>query len=212
MKPLRCALYHRVSQVDQNERLAIDELRQAAAARGMIIVAEITEIGSGAKNDRPGLLKVLAAARRSELDAVLCWKLDRWGRSSLDLLANLRALEDAGVRFIAVTQGIDIKPGGDAMSHLLVTMLAAIAEFERDLIRERTRLGVAKARQRGKRLGRPPIGNMPTPAEVITLRNTGASWTMIAKALRCSIATARRAAQKGVAVAEPELPDTAMAA
>ena len=91
--------YHRVSQVDQNERLAVDELRLAAAARGMNIVAEITEIGSGANNDRPGLLKILAAARRSELDAVLCWKLDRWGHSSLDLLANLRALEDAGVRF-----------------------------------------------------------------------------------------------------------------
>lgn len=212
MKPLRCALYHRVSQVDQNERLAVDELRQAAAARGMTIVAEITEIGSGAKNDRPGLLKVLAAARRAELDAVLCWKLDRWGRSSLDLLANLRALEDAGVRFIAVTQGIDIKPGGDAMSHLLVTMLAAIAEFERDLIRERTRLGVTRARQRGKRLGRPPTGNMPAPAEVIALRNTGASWSVIAKALGCSIGTARNACKKGVGFPAAEVTETARAA
>ena len=212
MKPLRCALYHRVSTLDQDRGLALDALRQAAAVRGMAVVMEIQEVGSGAKNDRPGMLGVLASARRSELDAVLCWKLDRWGRSSLDLLGNLRMLEDAGVRFIAVTQGIDIKPGGDAMSRLLVSMLAGIAEFERDLIRERTRLGVAKARQRGKRLGRPPTGNMPTSAEVITLRTTGASWSSIARTLGCSISTARRACQKGVADHVAEVPETAMAA
>lgn len=212
MSAQRCICYHRVSTLDQNQRLALDELRQAAAARGMAIVAEIVEVGSGAKNDRPGLLKVLAAARRHETDAVLVWKLDRFGRSSLDLLANLRALEDAGVRFIATSQGIDLKPGGDPMSRLLVTMLAAIAEFERDLIRERTRLGVRKARERGRRLGRPPVKNMPTSAEVITLRNAGASWNTIANALRCSVASARRAAQKGVGRDPTEVVDTAMAA
>lgn len=212
MNVVRCICYHRVSTLDQNERLAIDELRQAAAARGMTIVAEITEVGSGAKNDRPGLLKVLTAARRHETDAVLCWKLDRFGRSSLDLLANLRILEDAGVRFLATSQGLDLKPGGDAMSRLIVSVLAGIAEFERDLIRERTRLGVTRARQRGKRLGRPPIGNMPTPAAVIELRNTGASWSVIAKTLGCSIGTARNACKKGVASLAGEVAEIASAA
>ena len=212
MKMLRCALYHRVSTLDQDSGLALEDLRQAAAIRGMTVVMDIQEVGSGAKNDRPGLLKVLTAARRGELDAVLVWKLDRWGRSSLDLLANLKMLEDAGVRFIATTQSIDIKPGGDAISHLLVTMLAAIAEFERDLIRERTRLGVAKARHRGKRLGRPPNGYMPTPGEVLALRYGGASWTGIAKMLGCSISTARRACQKGVAKPVRQVPDIVLAA
>ena len=82
---------------------------------------------------------------RGDVDAVVVWKLDRWGRSALDVLANIQALADAGVRFVAVTQGLDVKPSGDAMSRLLLTVLAAVAEFERDLIRERTLLGLARA-------------------------------------------------------------------
>ena len=98
----------------------------------------------------------MEAARKGQVDAVCCWKLDRFGRSTLDLLANIEALHRAGVRFIATSQGLDLKPEGDAMSRLMLTMLSGVAEFERSLIRERTRLGLRHARAKGKRLGRPP--------------------------------------------------------
>jgi len=150
----------------------------------------IEESASGAWDGRPELQRLLREARRGLLDCVLVWKLDRFGRSALDVLANIQALADAGVRFVAATQGIDIKPGGDAMSRLMLTVLAAVAEFERDLIRERTRLGLAKARALGKRLGRPKLKH-PSASRVRELRALGKSWAQIAAELRCSTGVAR---------------------
>jgi DNA invertase Pin-like site-specific DNA recombinase len=165
-------------------------------------VLDVEEKGSGARNDRPGLQRIMTAAKKGQIDVVIVWKLDRWGRSALDLLANIRHLEDCGVRFIAMTQGIDIKPDGDPMSKLLVTMLAAVAEFERDLVIERTRLGLAKARERGKRLGRPVSNSAPSATAVARLRASGNSWRIVAQRLGCTPSAARRAvarlAEKGV--------------
>jgi putative DNA-invertase from lambdoid prophage Rac len=192
MTALRVATYHRCSTVDQNPSLARAELQQAAARLGDLVM-EIEEKGSGARNDRPGLQRVMEAARRDQVDAVAVWKLDRFGRSALDLLANIRALDTAGVRFVATSQGIDIRAGGDAMSRMTITMLAAVAEFERDLIRDRTRLGLAAARRRGIRLGR-PVEPGPSAAEVRRRRVKGESWTAIADALDCTVAKARRLA------------------
>jgi len=158
----------------------------------MQLTEEIEETGSGACNDRPGLQRVLAAARSGKLDAVLVWKLDRWGRSSLDVLSNIRALESAGVRFIAISQGLDVRPGGDAMSHLILGVLASVAEFEREIIRERTRLGLGKARRAGKRLGRPPRMLSPAKAEQVRqLRSEGRSWSQVAAEVPCSVWAAR---------------------
>ena len=190
---MRAALYHRCSTLDQNPALARDELHAAAARLGAEVTLDVEETGSGARNDRPGLQRVMDAARRGKLDVVLCWKLDRFGRSALDVLANIRDLDAAGVRFIATTQGIDIRPGGDAMSRLILGVLASVAEFERDLIRERTRLGMAKARQGGKRIGRPRVPR-PDPATVARLRAQGRSWSQIATDLGCSTWAARAAA------------------
>jgi putative DNA-invertase from lambdoid prophage Rac len=139
---MRVATYHRVSTIGQNEELARGELRAAALARGGEVVLDVEETGSGGKNDRPGLQKVMAAAARGQLDAVIVWKLDRFGRSALDLLNNIESLNKCGVRFIAVTQGLDVGAGGDAISKLILTVLVGVAEFERELIRERTRLGL----------------------------------------------------------------------
>lgn len=188
---MRAALYHRVSTVDQNAAAARRELRTAAKRFGARVVLDVEETGSGAANDRPGLRRVLEAARRREIDAVLVWKLDRWGRSSLDLLANLRELETCGVRFIATTQGIDLKPGGDAISRMLVGFLAAVAEFERDLIRERTRLGMQQARERGVRLGR-PRRPLPDVEVVESLDASGESLRAVAGALGCSTHSIRQ--------------------
>lgn len=202
---MRACIYHRCSTLDQDPALAREELRSAARARGFDAVLEIEETGSGARSDRPGLQRVLDAARRGQVQVALCWKLDRFGRSALDLLANIKTLEDCGVRFIAITQGIDIRAGGDPMSKLLVTMLAAVANFELDLIRERTRLGVAKARRLGKHIGRPRKGAAPERGAVTAMREGGASWTAIAKRLGCTASAARRACQKGVGEQPPQV-------
>ncbi len=139
----------------------------------------------------------MQAAGRGRIDVVLVWKLDRFGRSALDLLANLRALEDAGVRFISITQGLDLRPDGDAMSRLMLTMLGAVAEFERALISERTRLGMAKARADGKPIGR-PRSPRPSAAQVRRLRKRGVSWRELAAELGCTVWVARQTlAEKG---------------
>jgi putative DNA-invertase from lambdoid prophage Rac len=189
----RAALYHRVSTVDQNRALARRELRQAAAARGLQVVLDVEETGSGARNNRPGLRRVMEAARKGQIGAVLVWKLDRFGRSSLDVLSNIKALTDGGVRFIAVTQGLDVKPQGDAMSSLILTVLAAVAEFERSLIVERTTLAVRAAIKAGRQWGR---RNSPGPdaIQVKALRAKGASWSEVAARFGCTVAMARRRA------------------
>jgi DNA invertase Pin-like site-specific DNA recombinase len=178
--------------VDQNPELARRELRAAARRMDLRVVLDIRETGRGTNNDRPGLVRVLSAAQRGEVDVVLVWKLDRFGRSAFDLLGNIRQLDAAGVRFVAITQGIDIRPGGDPMSRLMLTLLSAIAEFERDLIVERTRLGLENARRAGKRLGRPPVP-LPAVEKVERLRARGAAWEAIAEQLDCSVWSARMA-------------------
>jgi putative DNA-invertase from lambdoid prophage Rac len=154
---LKGGTYHRVSTVDQDPELARGELRVAAAARSCEIVMAEEETGSGAKNDRPGLQRIMEAARRGKINVVIVWKLDRFGRSALDVLSNIETLTKAGVRFIAITQGLDVSPSGDPVSKLILTVLAAVAEFERNLIRERTLLGLVAAKARGVKLGRRSI-------------------------------------------------------
>jgi putative DNA-invertase from lambdoid prophage Rac len=147
--------YHRVSTIDQDPALARDELRGAAAALRLRLVGEVEETGSGARNDRPGLQRVLELARRHLVTHVLVWKLDRFGRSSIDVLMNVRELVRAGVTFLATTQKLEVGPDSGPMGNLVLAVMAAMAEFEREIIRERTRLGLAGARARGRKLGRP---------------------------------------------------------
>lgn len=191
---MNAALYHRVSTLDQDPTLARDQLRTAAAARGMTVALDVEETGSGANNDRPGLRQIMNAATSGKVAAVLVYKLDRFGRSALDLLANIRALNDAGCRFIAVTQGIDIGAGGDPMSRLMLTILAAVAEFERELIRERTRLGLRKAAEQGRKGGRPRVAVDVAKARALFNATDGSSsWSSVARALGVNRETLRRA-------------------
>src|SRR5438445_256125 len=151
-KMFRAGLYARVSTNDQQTiPLQIRALREYAARRGWIIALQVKEVGSGA-SQRHLREKLLEAARRREIDVVLVWRLDRWGRSVADLLATLQELDHLGVGFVSLTEALDLTtPSGRAMAALL----AVFAEFEREILRERVRAGLAHARRNGKRLGRP---------------------------------------------------------
>lgn len=190
----RVALYNRVSTSSQGDPAkAMAELHAAASQRAWTVTLEVAEQGSGARNDRPGLQKVLAAARRGKIDAVLVTRLDRFGRSSLDLLSNIRALTDAGCRFTCTEQAIDIRPDGDPIGQLVLTILAGVAEFERAIIRDRVLEGQRRARRRGAHLGRPFAADAPPRPVVESLRALGKSWTQVAAELGCTVASARRA-------------------
>lgn len=205
---MRIATYHRVSTRDQHEHTAREELRAAAERLGGDLVLEIEETGSGASNDRPGLLELLAAAKAGNLDVVLVWALDRLGRSTIDLLGNVRTLQTSGVRLVATHQGIDLRPGRDPTTQLTITIMSAVAEYERAMIADRTRAGLARARREGRRLGRPRT--RPPGAEVVDLRRQGLTWREVAAELDCTVAGARRAAAEmgadATAHEQPERP------
>src|SRR5580765_1768520 len=153
VKVFRAGLYARVSTNDQ-QTLAMQNraMREYAVRRGWTIALQVREVNSGAAK-REAREKVLEAARRREIDLVLVWRLDRWGRSVTDLLATFQELEHLGVGFVSLTEALDLTtPAGRAMAGLL----AIFAEFEREILRERTRAGLAHAREKGKRLGRQP--------------------------------------------------------
>lgn len=192
------AIYNRVSTAGQDADGAMADLLRAARNRGYSVPRslQVAETGSGARNDRPGLQRVLEAARKGLVSVVLVTRLDRFGRSSLDLLANIRSLTDAGVRFLCTEQAIDIKPQGDPMGQLVLTVLAGVAEFERAIIRDRVVEGQRRARARGKHIGRPFADSAPEPAAVAALRKVGKSWAQVAAALECSPGQARRAAAR----------------
>lgn len=147
--------YHRVSTIDQDPTLAREELQRAAAARGLEVIAAIEETGSGARNDRPGLAQVMQLARQHRVAYVLVWKLDRFGRSVLDVVTNAKALKSCGVTLVATSQGLEVGPRAGAVSDLILHVMIAMAEFERSIISERTLLGLEGARKRGRVLGRP---------------------------------------------------------
>src|ERR1043165_7761072 len=151
-KMFRVGLYARVSTHDQQTlSLQMRAMREYAAKRGWTIAVQIKEVGSGAA-ERELRENLLAAARRREIDVVLVWRLDRWGRSLVDLVVTLKELAGLGVSFVSLTEALDLTtPTGRAMAGLL----SVFAEFEHEILRERIRAGIAEARLKGKRFGRP---------------------------------------------------------
>jgi len=187
-KMFRAGLYARVSTNDQQTiPLQIRSLREYAARRGWTIAIQVKEVGSGA-SERQLREKLLEAARRRQIDLVLVWRLDRWGRSVADLLATLQELDHLGVGFVSLTEALDLTtPAGRAMAALL----AVFAEFEREILRERVRAGLAHARQKGKRLGRPATAALQT-VEIRKLHHAGISKSEIARRLRIGRTSVRR--------------------
>src|SRR5438477_7729969 len=165
----RVGLYARVSTADQQTvPLQIRALREYAVRRGWTIALQVKEVGSGA-SQRQLREAMLETARRREIDVVLVWRLDRWGRSVADLLTTLQELQHLGVGFVSLTEALDLTtPAGRAMT----AMLAVFAAFEREILQERTRAGLAHARQNGKRLGRPATAAAHT-AEILKLHRAG---------------------------------------
>jgi DNA invertase Pin-like site-specific DNA recombinase len=187
-KMLRAGLYARVSTNDQRT-LAMQNraMREYAVRRGWTIALQVREVNSGAAR-REARERMLEAARRREIDLVLVWRLDRWGRSVTDLLATLQELEHLGVGFVSLTEALDLTtPAGRAMAGLL----AIFAEFEREILRERTRAGLAHARQSGKKLGRPATAAQHT-AEIRKLHRAGISKSEIARRLKIGRTSVRR--------------------
>jgi DNA invertase Pin-like site-specific DNA recombinase len=185
---LRAGLYSRLSTHDQQTiPLQTRALREYAARRGWTIVVQVKEVGTGA-SQRELREKLLEAARRREIDVVLVWRLDRWGRSVTDLLATLQELEHLGVGFVSLTEALDLTtPAGRAMAALL----AVFAEFEREILRERVRAGLAHARQNGKRLGRPATAVLHTTA-IQKLYRAGVSKSEIARRVQIGRTSVRR--------------------
>ena len=188
MKPHRVAIYARISTQDQQTLpMQLNALRRYVKDRGWKVVIEVQEIQSGAK-ERVKRAEILAAARRKQIDMVLVWKLDRWGRSVLDLIHTLQELQELGVGFVSLTEALDLTtPTGRAMTG----MLAVFAEFERDLLKERINAGIAQAQKDGKHCGRPPSARFKR-AEIMRSYNKSKSISAVARQEKISRSSVRR--------------------
>ena len=187
-KMIRAGIYARVSTQDQQTLpMQSRAMREYAARRGWMIVQQVKEVGSGAAQ-RQLREKLLEAARRREIDVVLVWRLDRWGRSVTDLLATLQELEHLGVGFVSLSEALDLTtPAGRAMAALL----SVFAEFEREILGERVRAGLAHARQNGKRLGRPLTAGLHA-GQICKLHRAGISKSEISRRLNIGRTSVRR--------------------
>ena len=179
---MRVGIYARVSTHDQQTLpMQLKQMKEYIENRKWKFVVEFEEVGSGAKA-RPKREELLRMARRREIDAILVWKLDRFGRSLVDLVTTLNELRNLEVVFVSLTESLDFStPSGRAMAG----MLSTFAEFERDIIRERVKAGIANARQNGKRLGRPQTAALKKD-EIRELRSVGMNNSQIAKKLKIS--------------------------
>ena len=183
----RAILYMRVSTIDQHPETQLHDLRQMAAQRGYQIQHEYTDVISGAKAKRPGLYQLLADARRHRFDVVLVWAFDRMARSVRHFLEVLDELNHLSIEFISFRENIDT---GGPLGRAMVVIVGAIAELERNLIIERVRAGMRRARLEGRHIGRRPLEIDRTG--VLRDRASGMSLAEVAKAHRVSRATIHR--------------------
>jgi putative DNA-invertase from lambdoid prophage Rac len=213
---MKAAIYARVSTGDQTCEMQLLELREYLTRRGWDTAGEYVDAGfSGTKSSRPQLDRLMKDARQRRFDAVVVWKLDRWGRSLAHLVQSIQELSALGIRFIAVTQNIDTDES-NPMARLLMHLMGAFAEFERELIRDRVKAGVSSYEQAyqagevGKRrhshsgkdlaIGRPRT--LFRRDEALALRKEGLSWRAIAVKLDVRLATLVRACSETPSISE----------
>ena len=184
---MRIGIYARVSTKDQNCALLVRDLRAYCAARRFDLVREYVDVGqSGAKDSRPELNKLMDDARKRQFDAIVVWRFDRFARSTKHLLSALEEFRALGVQFISYQENVDTStPLGQA----LFTIVSAVAQLERELIRERVSAGIRNARANGKKFGRP---NIKVDRErILELRAEGQSLRQIAATLGVGYGTVR---------------------
>jgi len=187
----RVALYARVSTKNhgQDPETQLLALRDYAQARKLEVFSEYVDIGiSGSKDSRPALNRLMADARKRRFDTVLVARFDRFARSTRHLVLALEEFNALGVDFISLSESVDTST---PMGKMVYTVIAAVAELERSLIRERVVMGIDRARAQGKKLGRPRV--IVDTDRVAALRAEGWSWSMIVKELGVGKGTAQRA-------------------
>ena len=184
---MRVGIYARVSTKDQSCALQVRDLKAYCAARKFTIFREYIDVGeSGAKNSRPELNNLMGDARKRKFDSIVVWRFDRFARSTKHLLLALEEFRSLGIQFVSYQENIDTtSPLGQA----LFTIVSAVAQLERDLIRERVNAGIRHARACGKQLGRPR--RIVDGEELVRLQAEGASLRQIAKKLGIGYGTVR---------------------
>ena len=190
------AIYMRVSTVDQHPETQLHDLRAMAQQRGFDIVAEYTDRISGTKAKRPGLDDLLRDARRGRFQVVLVWACDRIARSVRHFLEVLDELNHLEVEFVSFRENLDT---GGPLGRAVVIIIGAIAELERNLIIERVRAGMRRARLEGRHIGRKPLEI--DRVAVLHERGQGRSLGQIAKAHRISRATVSRVIKQAIDLA-----------
>lgn len=185
---MKAAIYARVSTSDQSAEMQTAELREFVKQRHWDLALDLVDIGeSGAKDSRPGLDKLLAAARRRQVDVVVVYRFDRFARSLAFLVKSLEEFRALGIDFVSLHESVDTStPNG----RLVFGILGSVAEFERELIKERIRSGIAAAKHRGVRFGRPAV--IVDREKIEEMRKRGSSWSAIERELGISRRTAKR--------------------
>src|ERR1700678_3645280 len=184
---MRIAIYARVSTKDQSCELQLRDLRAYCAAKGVEKIHEYVDVGqSGAKDSRPELNKLMDNARKRQFDAIVVWRFDRFARSTKHLLTALEEFRSLGIQFISYQENLDTSsPLGQA----LFTIVSAVAQLERDLIRERVSAGIRNARASGKEFGRPKAA--VDRQQILKLQREGHSLRQIASRLGVGYGTVR---------------------
>jgi len=183
----KVAIYARVSTTNHGQDVSLQtrELRQFAEARGWNVAGEYVDEGvSGSKDSRPELNRLMADAKRRRFDVVLVWKLDRFGRSLRHLVNALAEFESLNISFVSLNDNLDLST---ASGRLMFNIIGSMAEFERELIRERVKAGMKNAKAKGIRIGRPRT--KIDASQIARLRDSGASLREIAARLGVSLGT-----------------------
>jgi DNA invertase Pin-like site-specific DNA recombinase len=190
---VKVALYTRVSTHDQSVDMQVLDLRQYCNQRGFKIYKEYCDKGvSGTKDRRPALDELMSDARKRKFDTILCWRFDRFARSTKHLITALEEFRHLGIEFISYQENIDTSsPLGKA----IFTIVSAIAELERNIIVERIRGGIRRAKEKGRVLGRPKVLDLDVN-ELVSLREEGLSLRRIAKKVNVSPATVHKMLSK----------------
>jgi DNA invertase Pin-like site-specific DNA recombinase len=191
---MRVGLYARVSTLDkgQDTEVQLRDLRSYAEARGWSVISEYVDKGqSGAKDRRPELDRLMKDARKRKIDLIVCWRLDRLGRSLKHLILTLDELQGLGVGFVSYNENLDLT---SSTGRLMFQLLGAFAEFERSMIRERVIAGLNHAKAKGKKLGRPGVDL--DPGKLNELRDQGLTMRTMADKLGVSLGLVHKTLSK----------------